>query len=640
MADNKDIKDKLKEAAAKYENLDIQSAEYDEDKGQLQMQVALRGGPQVGQLPAGVEVVEESAADMVGAVMPLSYAAGSVTRLELDPLIRSDLDLLKPSVLQDSPQQIYARSIEYYRTKDVYGSAINVMTNFASKGFENDLDDETIKNFFDNWVIDVGFDDIVEKIFFDFFRVGIIRTYKILGKFEPKINYLSPIPGQAPKKVSKTTAVTKNRFSKSFIPIGYTILNPVMIEIKGSLMFGQTATFLKKEAGKEIKAILELPTKDLSDFEKKVIKHLPANFKNAIKKGEDIPLDPNLIGEVDYRRMPYERYPLPRGSRAFEAVEFKDELRKADYSTLDGITNYILKITVGNDLHPVKKQETLERAAELFDTVSKSYKVVWNHTLDVEKITSPEIGEILGPGKYQQVNGDITGGLGIIRALLDGLGDSNAPSAELAVKSLIEEINYARRQVSRWIYAEYRSVAEAMGFDRIPRVRFDDMALRDEIQMMSIVQGMIDRRIISYRTGQKKLGFDPDTELAQMQVEKPLVEDGTLGIVGSPFQQSGRNSQQSTQGTPRGTPSEGRPRGRPAKKPADSNAPKPSGAPPNKSKAELTREFAESISQLSLDDLQTLLDKKKEEAAVEGGPTKTIPTKKTRKRKKTPKKSG
>lgn len=610
MADS-NLKKELNDIASKYDNMKVRSASFDEEKGQLTMELSLDGGPQIKELPKGVEVV--SPADMLGDVRPLSYAAGSLRRIDVDPLLRSDLDLAKPSVLQDEPQQIYARSIDYYRSKPVYGSAINALTNFASKGFENDIDDKNIKDFFDSWVIDVGFDDFVEKVFLDFFRVGMVRTYKVLGKYEPKVSFLSSIPGQAPRVVKKVKAVRRNRYSSSFIPIGYTILNPTMVVIKGSLMFGQTATFLKKEAGKEIKQLLEMKKADLSEFQRKIIDSLPADFKKAVLKGNDIPLDPEMIGEVDYRRLPYERYPLPRASRSFEAVEFKDELRKADYSTLDGITNYILLIKVGNDAHPVKKQETLERAAEMFDTVSKSYKVVWNHTIEVEKITSPEIGEILGPEKYIQVNGDITGGIGVIRALIDGLGDTSPAATELAVKSVIEEINYARRQVSRWIYREYRAVAKAMGFNRIPRVRFDDMALRDEIQMMSIVLGLIDRRIISYRTGQKKLGFDPDTELAQMEEERPLVEEGILGILGSPFQQSGRSQDQvQRQGTPKGTPSEGRPRGRPAKTPRDSDSPRPSGAPSKKQSA-AAEEIAEVLSQLSLDELEKLM------AAVKSG---------------------
>lgn len=395
MADKDNLKKELADIAAKHDNLEVQSADYDEHSGQLEMRLAVKGGPTAPSLPPNVEIIgRESAADLIGdnPIMPIHKTRGSRSLIELDPLSRGDLDLARPSVLSDDPSALIQRSIDYYRTKDVYGTAINVLTNFASKGFENDIDDPEIKAVFDNWILDIGFDKTVEDIFFDFFRAGLVRTYKIMGRYEPDINFLSShpkVPEGASMVTGKETALHRNRFSKTHIPLRYTILNPTMVTIKGSLMFGQTATFLKKQAGAEIKVLLEMPKKDLSEFQKKVIQNLPAAFKKAILDGDDIPLDPDLIGEVDYRRMPYERYPVPRAARAFEAVEFKDELRKADYSTLDGITNYILLIKVGNDAFPIQKQETLERAAELFDTVSKSYKVVWNHTLNVEKITSP-----------------------------------------------------------------------------------------------------------------------------------------------------------------------------------------------------------------------------------------------------------
>jgi hypothetical protein len=603
---DKDLEKTLKTLGKKYSNLDIRSAEM--KNGSLSMQVAVKGGPDAPPLPDGVQIVDKNAeyvGDTVGEVSSIYNERASLRTINVDPLMRDDLDLAKSSVLKSTPHELFERSINYYRTKDVYGASINVLTNFAAKGFENDIDDLTIKNFFDSWVIDTNFDDIVEKIFFDFFRVGMVRTYKLLAKYEPKVGFTSSVPGQKSPKVSashlKENALKKNRYSNTFIPVHYTVLNPTLVDIKGSMLFGQSVTYLKAKAGEDIKKMMEMPSSDLSDFQKKVIQNLPSEWKKAIKEGKDIPLDPALLGEVDYRKMPYERYPFPRGSRAFESLEFKNELRNADYSTIDGITNYILKITVGNDQYPVNKQDVLERVGEMFDTVSKSFKVVWNHTLNVEKITTPEVGQILGPEKYEQVNGDITAGL--VRALIDGLGDGSDAAVEWAIKSVIEEINYARRQVQRWIYNEYRSIAQSMGFDRIPKVRFDDMALRDEIQMMTIIQGLVDRRMISYATGQKKLGFDPDTEIAQMKEEMKLVEDGVLGIIGSPFQQSAK---QPVQGTPKGTPSEGRPRGKPAKTPEAKDETVP---PKAKASVEDMGELLEKLNITDLDDLEVVLKK-------------------------------
>ena len=235
----------------------------------------------------------------------------------------------------------------------------------------------------------------------------------------------------------------------------------------------------------------------------------------------------------------------------------------------------------------------------MFDTSSKSFDIVWNHTLDIEKITFPEIDNILGQGKFKQVNDDLSTAMGVTRALLDGEVSGNAKAIEMASKAFAEEINYARRCVTRWIEHEYEEVALAMGFSRYPKVRFDENTLKDEIMLMSVIQGMIDRRIISYETGMEKLGFDFANEYANMLQESPAVQAGVLGIIGSPYnpkviptgpaptqdetpggqpttitekdlndlkknmeqQFKGLTDQiQKVQRTPKGTPSEGRPR--------------------------------------------------------------------------------
>ena len=144
------------------------------------------------------------------------------------------------------------------------------------------------------------------------------------------------------------------------------------------------------------------------------------------------------------------------------------------------------------------------------------------------------------------------------------------------VKSVIEEIHYARRQVTRWIYNEYRQIAEAMGFDRYPKVRWDQTILKDEILYMTIISQLVDRRMLSYRTALEKLGFDFENEYENMSQEFDDVLDGIFGIIGSPWQQAKAglpvssdggdgNNIQPTQRAPQGSPSGGRPRAQPGK---------------------------------------------------------------------------
>lgn len=498
-----------------------------------------------------------------GGVIPRTFKerAAVITR---DAIGRTNLDLAVKDPYTEDPRESFKRAIKYYYTDPLVGSSINILANLAKKGFENDIDDPKIKQFYDSWAFDVGFDELLDWIFLDFFKVGHVTTYKVLAKYEPRVSYLSPVPGQKSKTVKKEAGAKKNVWSKGHLPVAYTVLNPELVSIHGNLLFNKTSVVLTPPP--ELRELLKKPTGDLTEDEKSLIKALPSDLKSAAEKGGEFKLDSRLVNQITYRKQPYERYGRPKTLRVFDTIEYKNALRQADLSTLDGITNYILKITIGNDEYPVVKQEELEAVGVLFSNPSKAVDVIWNHTLKVEKIVSPEIDKILGKGKYEQVNEDMTTGLAIPRAILDGGGNTNSAEVDMLIKGLMEEINYARRQVTRWIYKEYQQIAEAMKFDRFPKIRFDNGVLQDTILFMAALAGMVDRRMLSYRTALEGLNFDYPNELKNMEEELPLVQDGVFGIIGgSPFQQS-KPGVQPVQNSPSGTPSRGRPTGQPAGK--------------------------------------------------------------------------
>jgi hypothetical protein len=545
-----------------------------------------------------------------GTVIPKQFRdkGAVVTR---DAINRNRLDLgLQKDPYDEDAQTNFERAIRYYYTDPLVGSATNLLSNLAFKGFENDIDDTNIKQFYDAWVFDVNFGEILESIFLDFFKVGHVTTYKVLAKYEPRVSPIAPIPGQKKSKTTQKVAgrvngnitferiermrqleferyvanakerirsnggkITKNKlkeienaakksiWSKGHLPVAYTVLNPLAVNIEGNLLFNNVS--VKLTPPNELRDLLQKPSSDQTEEERRLIKALPSDLKRAAESGEEYQLDSRLVGQITYRKQPYERYAKPRSTRVFDSIEYKKALREADLSTLDGITNYILKITIGNDEYPVVSQEELEAVAQLFNTPSKSFDVVWNHTLEVEKIVSPEISEVLGKEKYGQVNDDMTIGLAITRSIIDGAGSSNAAEINLLTKGLVEEINYARRQVTRWIYREYQQIAEAVGFDRIPKVRWDESILKDIIMYMNTLAQLVDRRMLSYRTALEQLRFDFPNELENMKEEFDLVQDGIFGILGSPWQQA-KSGVQPT-GAPVGTPSTGRPKGQPAK---------------------------------------------------------------------------
>jgi len=538
-----------------YPEVGIRSVEIDDDRGTSTLFL--------NPTPKALAFLDGKNGNGMSGVVPHVFRDRAST-ISRDAISRTSLDLASKSSFDEPPLDSMKRARKYYFTEPLVGSTINILSELSCKGFENDIDDANIQNFYDVWCFDVNFEETIEWMFLEFFRSGNVTTYKVLQKYEPRVSYLSPAPGQKLKKTktaSKELAAKKNIWSKGHLPVSYTVLNPELVVIDGNLLFDKVS--VKLTLPPEMSEMFKKPPSELTEDEKILIKSLPSDIKAAAQKGGEVALDPRLVGRINYRKQPYERYAKPRTARVYDSIEYKRSLREADLSTLDGISNYILKVTIGNDEFPVTGQEELEAISQLFNTPSKSFDVVWNHTLQVEKIVSPEIASILGQEKYKQVNDDLTGGLAMTRALIDGSGDVNAAEVSLIVKGLQEEINYARRQVSRWIYREYQQIAEAMGFDRFPKIRWDEGVLKDTILYMSTLAQLVDRRMLSYRTSLESLGFDFPNELKNMEEELPLVEDGTFGIIGSPFQKAA----QPVQNSPEGTPSAGRPKAQPAKTP-------------------------------------------------------------------------
>jgi hypothetical protein len=525
--------------------------------------------------------------------------ASTITR---DSLSRSYLDLaMKKDVYDEDPKVLYEKVMRYYYTEPIVGSVINILSSLASKGFENDIDDADIKNFFDTWVFDVNFEEVIDWIFLELFKTSHVTTYKYIANYEPRISTIQPAGSKKTTKTKSTgkleNAAKKKIWSKGHLPVGYTVLNPTLVNITGNLLFNNVSVALTPP--KELGDLLKKASGDLTEEEKNLIKALPTDLKKAAETGGTYLLDSRLVGNITYKKQPYERYARPRTSRVFESIEYKKSLRNADLSTLDGISNYILKITIGNDEYPVVDPAELEAVAKLFDTPSKSFDVVWNHTLKIEKIISPEIEAILGRGKYEQVNEDITGGLSFTRALLDSTNVT--AGSEWAISAVKEDIDYARKQVTRWIYNEYRQIAEAMGFDRFPSIRWDENILRNDILYKNVIASMVDRRMISYETALETLGFDYTNELGNMQNELPLVIDGTFGLKGSPFQQS--TALQETQNAPLGTPSNGRPTGTTNTKTPETDPSKIKASTHNKS----TSSLQDIVSTMSKEDRELLI---------------------------------
>ena len=519
--------------------------------------------------------------DTVDSINSNLEIAASLDQRYRDKLDKTNLDLRRDTPDSQGALDLYKRSEDEYYKTGIYGSTLDILSNFSATGFHNEVADLEIKHFYDAWAQDTNFQSVIVKIFQNLFKYSVVYILPGLGDYEPNANNVSSLPGQEPnlktrnkakKLISKyfsdrghkindnlidaaiTRAAQKETGSVSSIPLSYTILDPKTVQILSTGFFGGETLVLKASALKGIADLEERKQEGkISKKENDILKLIPSKIRTAAKNSEDYIDKDNLISTIYLRKNDFEIYAKPKGSRSFDSFDYKEELIKADYATLDGIFNQILKVTVGDKDNPVTDVSVLEAMAEAFDTPQKAFTIVWHHALNIEKITNPEIGEILGLKKYEPVNLDITAALGITRALIDGSNITNAAGI-LSSKALQSEIDAAREIVANWVYSEYRNIAIQAKFSTFPVVRWKNTKITTDSDAVTKATWMqlADRQIASKETVQLAIGLDPKSELEKMRIENEILINEGIGIQGSPFQQTKTSTV--TDGRPKSQP--------------------------------------------------------------------------------------
>jgi hypothetical protein len=443
------------------------------------------------------------------------------------------------------------------------------MAQFSVAGMRHQIKDEAIKQFYDDWVISVSFNQVLKQAFLEYYLSGQAYPMKTLVnpeikpdgnsdfkyKVEPslqkqstkadikKLNNINKEYTVAFKKyleneieyeemkdihddcIKRTNAAKKHVWSKSMIPGMYTMLDPKLITMKGPESFGLAEMHLR--VSQELIEAIKNPTKE----QKQMIINLPKDFVSQIKKGNStIVLDPNIVSRVTRMKPDYEPLAFPLMHRAFRALHMKNRLREMDSATIDTIITQMVIVKIGNDKYPAKPSHLQALSKAWADAVrSKSLTLFWNHTIEVERI--PVEIDVLNQEKYEVWNNDIRDAFGVSPVLL-GRVEGSSTTGYVSVKGFIENLEQGRQDLlEQFIYPEYHGIAVAMGFEGYPEVVFDKFNLQDEASVKDLLIKFVQNGILSYNTVIEELGYSYKQELERMTLEAPLKDDGTIRIM-------------------------------------------------------------------------------------------------------------
>jgi hypothetical protein len=312
------------------------------------------------------------------------------------------------------------------------------------------------------------------------------------------------------------------------IPIRYILLNPYDIAtVKSTSFNGQVYRKVLSEF--ELERLKDPKT----EYDKEVLNGLSPKDQKAIKAGQFtssgifINLDPDKLIYSFYKKQDYEPFAIPFGYPVLDDLNWKLELKKVDQAVTRTIENVILLITMGNT--PDKggiNPHNLQAMQSLFSNESIGRVLVSDYTTKAEFII-PDLNRVLGPEKYQIVDQDIKEALQNVV-----VGNERYSNTQVKAQIFLERLKEARNNfINDFLQPQIKLVCQNLGFRKYPIVRFQEIDLKDEVQLQRVTTRLMELGILTPEQGIQtiKTGIYPENQKVGEGQEEYL-EDRQKGL--------------------------------------------------------------------------------------------------------------
>lgn len=431
---------------------------------------------------------------------------------------RADYDYFRSGTMPNDPKGRIRVCNLGYRKNGIIRNVIDLMGDFASQGIRIQHPVPSIERFYKDWANRVGLKDRSERFENLLFRQANVPVHRSTGK----------ITVRQAKEMKKAYAIKddgltlpENTADTRVIPLSYSFLNIDHINIANEMIGSFTG---KKVYTLTLSGGLQ---KELFKFKEDggVLETLPKYIIDALKENKTkIILDPEKFSMYFYKKDDWENWAEPMTFPIMDDVVMFDKMKLADISALDGIVSSVRLWTLGhigdnpsNTIIPSNSQLTRLRDLLSNGVGGGSFDLVWGPELTFKE-SSNNAHKFLGGAKYEPVLDTIYDGLGIPPTLRSGKVSTNANNY-IAMKTLVERLNYGRDVLVNFWENEIKLVQEAMGFSEPAYVVFDQMVLSDESAEKQLLINLADRNIISDELVREKIKVPSRVENARIKRE-------------------------------------------------------------------------------------------------------------------------
>jgi len=398
-----------------------------------------------------------------------------------------------------------------YANIAIFRNAIDIMAEFANSEIHLEGGTEPARQFIDRWLNKIKVWNLKDQYFREYYRSGNVFLYRVDGKFDK----------EDLKKISTIYAESKASSSLPLgqVPIKYILLNPYDIVITKTTAF-EEGDYKKVLSEYELDRLRNPKTKEDKEF----YDALPEKTKKEIKEkrfsreGIYVQLDPTKLNYSFYKKQDYEPFAIPFGFPVLDDLNWKIELKKVDQAISRTVENVILLITMGAE--PDKggiNPTNLNAMQSLFLNESVGRVLVSDYTTKANFVI-PEINKILGPEKYEIVNADIRDALQNVI-----VGQEKFSNTQVKAQIFLERLKEARNAfIQDFLQPQIKMVCRNMGFRQFPEAKFEDIDIKDEVQLQRIATRLIELGILTPEDGLRTIqtGVYPSIEQLEKNQEE------------------------------------------------------------------------------------------------------------------------
>jgi len=413
----------------------------------------------------------------------------------------------------------------------IFRNTIDLMTEFSCSNIYFKDGSQKSRDFFSALFRKINIFELQDKFFREYYRSGNVFIYRFDTKVKDEdINKITQTFGL----VSKAANIN--------LPSKYIILNPADIQIGGTINFS-SGRYYKILSDYELERLKSPKTEE--DME--VLKSLPPETQKLIAQKTvgilTLPLERERLAAVFYKKQDYEPFAVPMGYPVLEDINWKAEMKKMDMAVTRTMQQSVLLVTMGDtpDRGGIN-QKNLEAMQKLFDNQSIGRVLIADYTTKAQFVI-PDIGNLIGPQKYEVVDRDIQIGLNNIL-----IGNEKFANQSIKVQVFIERLKQARETfINELLIPEIRRISKDLGFKNYPTPHFEDIDLKDDIQYSRVYTRLVELGVLTPEEGLTAIdtGRLPSPEDSVLSQEKfrelkdqglyqPVIGGAKMGEAGRP----------------------------------------------------------------------------------------------------------